>query len=94
MTLKVALAHDYLIKNGGAEKVLEAFHELFPDAPVYTLVYNEQTTSGHFKDWDIRTSYLQNRMFINNAFDYWRFAMPLAVESFDLSEYDLVISDA
>ncbi len=94
MKLKVALAHDYLIKNGGAERVLEALHELFPSAPVYTLVYDEIGTGGRFKNWEIHTSYLQNRLLIRKGFDYWRFSMPQAVESFDLSQYDLVISDS
>ncbi len=92
-TLRVALAHDYLIKNGGAEKVLQSLHKLFPQAPVYTLVYNEQTTDGLYKDWDIRTSYLQNRPLIDKGIDYYRALMPMAVESFDFSDYDLVISD-
>jgi glycosyltransferase involved in cell wall biosynthesis len=91
---KVALAHDYLIKNGGAEKCLVAFHELFPNAPVYTLIYDTIGTNGLYEGWDIRTSYLQNRVGANKYIDYYRLVMPQAVESFNLDEYDIVISDS
>lgn len=92
--LKVAIAHEYLIKNGGAERVLQAIHDIFPKSTVYTLVYNEQTTGGIYKKWDIQTSYLQSKPLINYGINYYRAAMPQAVESFDFSKYDLVISDS
>ncbi|MFA6082095.1 MAG: glycosyltransferase [Patescibacteria group bacterium] len=91
---KIALAHDYLIKNGGAEKVLISLHQLFPSAPVFTLLYDEKSTHGVYKDWDIRTSYLQKRPAIQKLINYYRAEMPRAVESFDLSEFDVVISDS
>lgn len=81
--LKVAIAHEYLIKNGGAERVLQAIHDIFPKSTVYTLVYNEQTTGGIYKKWDIQTSYLQSKPLINYGINYYRAAMPQAVESFD-----------
>ncbi|MDO8443115.1 MAG: glycosyltransferase [bacterium] len=56
--MRVAIIHDYLNQYGGAERVLEAFCELFPDAPIYTLFYDEEKTLGRFKDKDIRTSFL------------------------------------
>ncbi len=91
---KIAFAHDYLIKNGGAENCLRDLHELFPHAPVYTLLYDEEATQRVYKDWDIRTSYLQKRAYVSKLINYYRLVMPQAVESFDLSEYDIVISDA
>lgn len=91
--LKVALVHDYLIKIGGAEKVLEALHRMFPDAPVFTLLYNAEATQHRYASYDIRTSWLQRAPKAHTMVDYYRALMPQAVESFDLTEYDLVISD-
>jgi len=56
---KVALVHDFLNQYGGAERVLEAIHGIFPDAPIYTLLYDPQKMRGKFKDADIRPSFLQ-----------------------------------
>src|SRR3989338_9826600 len=91
---KIAFAHDYLIKNGGAENCLVELHDLFPNAPVYTLIYDEKSTHGRYNGWDIRTSYLQNRPMAKRFINYYRLFMPQAVESFDFSAYDLVISGA
>ena len=45
---KIAIVHDFLIKLGGAEKVLEVLHEMYPDAPIYTILYDESGTRGVF----------------------------------------------
>lgn len=58
--MKIALVHDYLVQYGGAERVLEAFQELFPYAPIYTLIHDESSIHGHFKGSRIYTSFLQN----------------------------------
>ena len=58
---RIALAHDYLCEYGGAERVLEALHELFPDAPVYVAFADPQAMGAHwqrFTGWDIRQSWL------------------------------------
>ena len=89
--LKIALVHEFLIQMGGAEKVLQNFHEVFPEAPVYTLFYDEERTKGAFKGWDIRTSKLQKH------YKSYKLTLPLmtkAIESFDFSNYDVVLSDA
>ena len=57
--LKIALVHDYLQWHGGAEKVLEVLHEIWPEAPVYTSVYNSRTMPDLYKSWDIRASFMQ-----------------------------------
>ena len=57
--MKIALVHDYLVQYGGAERVLEAFVEIFPEAPIYTIVYDKEAMHGVFADRQIRTSYLQ-----------------------------------
>ena len=46
--MKIALVHDYLVQYGGAERVLEAFTELFPYAPIYTLIYDREAMHGIF----------------------------------------------
>lgn len=95
--MKVALAHDYLREYGGAERVLEALHEIFPDAPVFTAYYNPQglgENGKRFKGWDIRTSWFQKFPFANRLLSPFRIFGPLMFESFDLSEYDLVISSS
>jgi len=57
--MKVALVHDYLNQYGGAERVLEAFTQIFPQAPIYTLLYDKVAMRGKFKDREIHTSFLQ-----------------------------------
>jgi hypothetical protein len=59
--MKVALVHDYLREFGGAERVLIALHELFPEAPVYTAFYDRQALgqhARHFAGWQIRETWL------------------------------------
>lgn len=93
--MKVALVHDYLREYGGAERVLETLHEIFPNAPVYTAFLNLKGLGPHadrIKDWDIRTSWLQKVPGANRLLSPFRIFAPMIFESFDLSEYDLVIS--
>ena len=95
--MKVALVHDYLREYGGAERVLEALHEIFPDAPVYTAYYNPEAlgeNNKRFKNWDIRPSWFQKFPFANQLLSPFRIFGPMMFESFDLSEYDLVISSS
>lgn len=95
--MKVALAHDYLREYGGAERVLEVLHEIFPDAPLYTAYYNPQSLGENgkrFKTWNIKTSWFQRFPFANKLLSPFRLFAPMMFESFDLSEYDLVISSS
>src|SRR3989344_7254554 len=95
--MKVAIAHDYLREYGGAERVLETLHEMFPEAPVYTAYFNPEAmgeNGKNFKSWDIRTSWFQKMPFANKLVSPFRIFAPLMFESFDLSEYDLVISSS
>ncbi len=91
--MKVAFVHDYLNQWGGAERVLDALHEIYPDAPVYTLMYDAERTRNHFSSWDIRTSFLQ-QPWIAKLRKYTLPFNPLAVESFNLSGFDVVISSS
>jgi glycosyltransferase involved in cell wall biosynthesis len=90
--LKVALVHDWLVSRGGGERVLFDLHEMFPDAPIYTLVYDEQKAPAWCLDCDIRTTYLQKIPPARSHHKMLLSLMPRAWEALDLSEFDLVIS--
>jgi len=92
--MKVALVHDYLNQYGGAERVLGAFSEIFSDAPIYTLIYDPQKVCGVFYNKKIRTSFLQKIPFAKSYHRIFPFLMPIAIEQFDLSNYDVVLSDS
>ncbi|OQX71321.1 hypothetical protein B6D52_01975 [Candidatus Parcubacteria bacterium 4484_255] len=91
--MRVALVHDFLTQYGGAEKVLEAFHEIWPQAPVFTLFYDAKVMKGYFKDCDIKVSPIQNLPFGVKKYRWYLPFMPSAIERFNLSKFDLVISD-
>jgi glycosyltransferase involved in cell wall biosynthesis len=90
--MKIALVHDYLNQYGGAERVLQVLCAMFPQAPIYTAVYDEVTTGGVFKGRDIRTSFLQNIPGARRFHHAFSFLMPIAFEQFDFSSYDVVLS--
>lgn len=92
--MKVALVHEFLTQLGGAERVLQAFHEIYPEAPVYTLVYDEQKTQGVFANWKIETSLLQKLPHGVNNYKWYLALMPKAITRFDFSGFDLVLSDS
>lgn len=92
--MRVALVHDYLVQYGGAERVLEVLAEMFPAAPIYTLIYDPSQLYGAFSDKKIRTSFLQNLPFAKTNHRIFPIFMPLAVEDLDLTAYDLVISSS
>lgn len=92
--MKIALVHDYLVQYGGAERVLEAFCELYPNAPIYTLLYDPAAMHGKFAERRIFTSFLQKIPFVKKNHRIFPPLMPLAIEQFDLSMYDVVLSDS
>ena len=92
--MRVALVHDYLNQYGGAERVLEAFIEIFPNAPIFTLIYDPKQMKGAFLDKNIKTSFLQKVPFAKSKHRIFPALMPIAVEQFDLSDYDMVLSDS
>lgn len=92
--MKIALVHDYLVQNGGAEKVLQSFCEIFPYAPIYTLVYDEDKMDPFFKERRIYTSSLQKLPFARKRHRLFPPFMPVAIEQFDLSKYDVVLSSS
>lgn len=90
--MRIALVHDYLTQFGGGERVLMVLGEMFPEAPIFTLIYDEEKTNGVFKGRKIHTSFLQKIPGAKKFFRGFIWLMPLAVEQFDLSNFDLVIS--
>jgi glycosyltransferase involved in cell wall biosynthesis len=94
---KVALVHDYLAEYGGAERVLEALHELFPEAPVFVAFLNKKKLGSawqKFATWDIRQTWMSQLPFITKLHSPYRIFAPKAFADLDLSEYDLVISSS
>lgn len=95
--MKVALVHDYIKEYGGAERVLETLHEIFPKAPIYTSVFLPKYLGPHrerFEKFDIHTSALQYIPFTGKFISLYRLIASEVFKSFDLSKYDLVITSA
>lgn len=92
--MKVALVHDYLNQMGGAERVVLALHELFPDAPLYTSIYDPQRVDAAFRSIDIRTSFMQKLPLVKKHHQPFLPLYPFAMERFDLRGYDLVLSSS
>lgn len=92
--MKVALVHDWLVKFGGAEKVLEAVSETYP-SNLYTLVADrENLVGGHFENKQIKTSFIQKLPRAKTKYRSYLPLFPLAIEQFDLTNYNLVISSS
>jgi len=90
--LKVALIHDHLAQDGGAEKVLQVFTEMFPNAPIYTLLYDKKNIEKNYKNSQIRASIIQKMPFSIKHYKWYMPFMPIAIEFFDLNKFDLVLS--
>jgi glycosyltransferase involved in cell wall biosynthesis len=90
--VNTALVHDYLNQRGGAERVFAHFADAWPDAPVYTALYDERAVGDLIPPQRVRTSFLQRLPLRERAFRAYAPLYPRAIESFDLSAYDLVIS--
>ena len=99
--MRVALVHDYIKEYGGAERVLEALHEIWPDAPVFTTVYLPEFLGPHKErfnppagGWNIKTSWLQILPFKSKLISPIRLIAPFVFKSFDFSRFDVVLADA
>ncbi|MEI7891027.1 MAG: glycosyltransferase [bacterium] len=92
--MKIAFVHDYLVQYGGAERVLECLCELYPYAPIYTILHNPEAMHGVFAEKRIYTSYLQKVPFARRWHRIFPLLMPPAIEQFDFSDYDVIISDS
>src|SRR5581483_12185380 len=94
--MKIALIHDYLNEFGGAERVLEALAEIYPDAPIYTSFYRQGSQAyERFHDRKIYASWVQFIPFFSTRLHSpLRFLAPFIWGSFNFSKYDVVISSA
>jgi len=93
--MKIALVHDYLGEFGGAERVLLALSELYPEAPIYTAFWRPGDAHARFKDKKIYTSWVHHIPgFAARLHSPLRFLAPLIWNSFDFSSYDVVIGSS
>lgn len=92
--MRVALVHDYLTQYGGAERVLDEFKAVFPDAPVFVSVLDLERMPPRYRDWDIRTSWLQQIPYLRRDPRKLLPLLPAAFESFDLSGFDVVLASS
>lgn len=89
--MKLALVYDRVNKWGGAERVLLALHEIWPEAPLFTAVYDKKNAA--WADvFEIHTSFLQRIPFAKTHHELFPWAAPMAFESFDFSNFDVVLS--
>lgn len=90
--MKIALVHDHLAQDGGAEKVVQCFQEIWPEAPIFVVVHNPKKANNFFKKSDIRTSFIQKLPFGLKKYQWFFPLMPAAVESYNLEDYDVILS--
>lgn len=92
--MRIAIVHDYLLRLGGAERVLKSIHEIFPEAPIYTLLYDDKM-KRYLPNADIRPSRLNNLpAMLKKNYKFLFPIFPIIVENFNLRDYDLVISSS
>jgi len=92
--MNIAFVHDWLTGMRGGEKCLEALCELFPEADLYTLVHVPGSVSQTIETHPIRTSFIQKMPFVRKQYRSYLPLFPTAVELFDLSRYDTVVSSS
>jgi glycosyltransferase involved in cell wall biosynthesis len=90
--MRVAFVHDYLTQFGGAERVLLAMLALYPDAPLYTSLYDKRVFAGAFDGVEVKTTWLQRVPLARRSFRALLPLYPSAFAALDMSPYDLVIS--
>src|SRR5215210_6716200 len=92
--MNIALVHDYLNQYGGAERVLDALHDLYPTAPLYTSIYAPNLMPAHYRKWDIHTSFMQRLPRVTELHQLYLPLYPPAFERFNLTAYDVVLSSS
>lgn len=90
--LKIAIVCDWLTTLGGAERIIQGLHRLFPDAPIYTALFDKNIPG--FEHARIIPSFLQKIPFARKHHQWFLSLMPIAFEQFDLSDFDIVISSS
>ncbi len=89
--MRVALAHEWIVTLGGSERVVLEFHSLFPQAPIFTTVYDPKLAPAAFRGLDIHPSFLQRVPFARRHYRPFLPLMPLAFSRFDTRPYDMVL---
>ncbi len=92
--MKIALVHDHLNQLGGAEQVLRSFCDMYPEAPMYTLIYDAEKTNHLFDGVTIKESFIARFPFARKKFRWYLPMMVPATESYDLSKFDVILSDS
>ena len=92
--MRVALVHDFLVSLRGADRVFMAMCDVWPEADLFTPIYDEEGTEGRFAHRNVHTSFLQRVRPNARTFRALLPLYPAAIESFDLSGYDLVVSSS
>src|SRR6056297_1631425 len=92
--MNVALVHDHLTQDGGAEKVAKAFLDIFPQNPFYTLVFDKKNCPTDFIDKNIKTSFLQKMPLGVSKHEWFLTLMPAATEHHQLTDYKLILSSS
>ena len=93
-SIKVAIVHDWLVNYGGAERVVEAILEIFPQADIYTLVYDKKKIGKIFSKKKVKTTFIQKIPKATKLYTKLLPLMPIAFEELDLTNYDIVISSS
>ncbi len=89
--MRIALVHDYLSQDGGAERVLKTMHEIWPEAPIFVL-FHDQKKIDYLPTDKIRQSFLSKLPLIKNIYQWYLPLMPVATEKYHLKNFDVVIS--
>ena len=93
--MKIAIVHDWLVTYAGAERVLEQILKVYPDADLYSIVdFIPSEGRGFINNKTVFTSFIQYLPFSKRFYRHYLPLMPLAVEQFDLSSYDIIISSS
>ncbi|HEX5429831.1 MAG TPA: glycosyltransferase [Patescibacteria group bacterium] len=92
--MKIALVHEFLNQLGGAEKVLQNFLEIWPEAEIHVILYDKHKTLGEFEKYKMTTSFLNRIPGTKSHPRLFLLMMPGAIESFKFDDFELVISDS
>lgn len=90
--MRLAIVCSWLNQYGGAERVLEVVHDMYPQAPIYTSIYAPAALPQRYRSWDIRPSFMNRLPFVKRKHQLYLPLYPLGFESLDLRGYDLVLS--
>ena len=91
--MRIAIVHDCIVNKGGAERVLLNMHKAFPDAPIFTSIYDKKNSYSELEDCDIRTTWLQRLAPNEKCYkkSFMIFFVMRAMQSHNLSNYDLML---